>query len=214
MHESFYAAKAKRGLDIAGSLLLLLVTIPIQVLCAAAIALDDGLPVYFHQARVGRDGRIFTLHKFRTMTVGTEMISKGYPTPAMVTKVGRLLRRFSLDEIPQLANMLRGEMSFIGPRPAVQSQVVRYTAEQRGRLVVRPGLTGLAQIRHRNNAPWSRRITTDLEYVRCLSFSQDLWILIQTVPAALKGEAQWVGQTAADVDDLEPDETGTVRTND
>ena len=212
MHEFFYAAKAKRVIDIAGSLILLLATMPFQLLCALAIAADDGLPIYFHQARVGKHGRIFSLHKFRTMTVGTETAAKGYPTPAMVTKSGRLIRRVSFDEIPQLINILRGEMSFVGPRPAVQSQVVRYTSEQRGRLVVRPGLTGLAQVRHRNNAPWSRRITTDLEYIRRLSLRMDFWILLQTVPVALKGEGQLVGQTAADVDDLETDDTGSVST--
>lgn len=213
-HESFYAGSAKRALDIAASSVLLLATFPIQILCAAAIAADDGLPVYFHQARVGRDGRIFTLHKFRTMTVGTDIISKGYPTPAMVTKVGRLLRRLSLDEIPQLLNILRGEMSFVGPRPALQSQVTRYTSEQRGRLVVRPGLTGLAQIRYRNNARFSRRITTDLEYVHGLSITMDLWILLQTIPVALRGEGQLHGQTAADVDDLKADQAKSVQTND
>lgn len=214
MHESFYAAKAKRGLDIAGSLILLLATMPIQLLCALAIAADDGLPIYFHQARAGKHGRIFSLHKFRTMTVGTEAAAKGYPTPAMVTRAGRLIRRVSFDEIPQLINILRGEMSFIGPRPAVPSQVARYTSEQRGRLVVRPGLTGLAQVRHRNNAPWSRRITTDLEYIRRLSLRMDFWILLQTVPVALRGEGQLVGQTAADVDDLAVDEAGSIQTND
>ena len=132
---SFYVARAKRVLDIAGSSILLLVSAPIQVLCAMAVAVSDGRPVYFHQSRVGQDGQIFRLHKFRTMTVGTELISGNYPTPAMVTKVGARLRRWSLDEIPQLTNILRGEMSFVGPRPALPSQVARYTAEQRGRHV-------------------------------------------------------------------------------
>lgn len=200
--QAFYAARAKRVFDIVGSFFLLLLTSPIQVLCAAAVAADDGRPVYFHQSRVGKDGQIFKLHKLRTMTVGTDIISGGYPTPAMVTKVGRILRRLSLDEIPQLTNILRGEMSFVGPRPTLSSQVARYTSEQRGRLVVRPGLTGLAQIRYRNNAPWSLRITTDLEYVHRLSLRLDLWILVRTIPAALKGDGQMSGQTAADVDDL------------
>ena len=200
--QAFYAARAKRVFDIVGSFFLLLLTSPIQVLCAAAVAADDGRPVYFHQSRVGKDGQIFKLHKLRTMTVGTDIISGGYPTPAMVTKVGRILRRLSLDEIPQLTNILRGEMSFVGPRPTLSSQVACYTSEQRGRLVVRPGLTGLAQIRYRNNAPWSLRITTDLEYVHRLSLRLDLWILVRTIPAALKGDGQMSGQTAADVDDL------------
>jgi len=207
---TFYAATLKRVLDIVGSLFLLVLTAPIQALCAAAVAADDGRPVLYHQARVGTDGRIFRLHKFRTMTVGTHALSGGYPTPAMVTKVGRVLRRLSLDEIPQLANILRGEMSFIGPRPALEDQVARYTPQQRGRLVVRPGLTGLAQIRHRTNAPWSRRITTDLEYIRGLSLRMDLSILLRTIPAVLRDEGQLQWQTAEDVDDLGTEEIGTA----
>jgi lipopolysaccharide/colanic/teichoic acid biosynthesis glycosyltransferase len=206
MPHHFYVAKAKRALDFVGSFILLLITAPVQLLCAMAVAANGGRPIYFHQVRVGQDGQIFRLHKFRTMTVGTELISGNYPTPAMVTRVGAALRRWSLDEIPQLANILRGEMSFVGPRPALPSQVARYTAEQRGRHVVRPGLTGLAQIRHRNNALWSRRIITDLEYVRGLSLRMDLWILFRTISVVLKGEGQLVGQTEEDVDDLGPQE--------
>lgn len=200
---SFYATRAKRFFDFVGGLVLLILTLPVRILCAAAIAADDGRPVHFHQERVGKDGQIFELHKFRTMTVGTHAASGGYPTPAMVTKVGNILRRLSLDEIPQLTNILRGEMSFVGPRPTLASQVARYTPEQHGRHLVRPGLTGLAQIRHRNNAPWSKRIITDLEYVDGVSLKMDLWILLQTIPAALKGDGQVSGgQTAVEVDDL------------
>ena len=212
--QPFYVARAKRVLDIVGSSLLLLVTAPILVLLALAVAAGDGRPIFFHQSRVGRDGKIFSLHKFRTMTVGTELIAGSYPTPAMVTRVGRALRRFSLDEIPQLANILRGEMSFVGPRPTLPSQVARYTAEQRGRHVVRPGLTGLAQIRHRNNAPWSQRITTDLEYVRNVSLRMDSWILLRTIPAALTGGGQLIGQTPAEVDDLNPHQIMLDQDND
>src|SRR5665811_1202262 len=127
------------------------------------------------------------------MTVGTHELSGGYPTEAAITRAGRTLRRLSLDEIPQLVNILLGEMSFVGPRPTIPSQVERYTSEQRGRLAVRPGLTGLAQIRHRNSAPWSRRITTDLEYIRGLSLRMDLWILFQTIPTVLsdEGQSEW-----------------------
>jgi lipopolysaccharide/colanic/teichoic acid biosynthesis glycosyltransferase len=203
---TFYTDTLKRVLDIVGSLFLLVLTAPLQALCAAAVAADDGRPVLYHQARVGMDGRIFRLHKFRTMTVGTHALSGGYPTSAMVTTVGRALRRLSLDEMPQLANILRGEMSFVGPRPALESQVVRYTPEQRGRLVVRPGLTGLAQIRHRTNAPWSRRITTDLEYIRGLSLRMDLLILLRTIPAVLRDQGQLEWQTAQDIDDLGAEE--------
>jgi lipopolysaccharide/colanic/teichoic acid biosynthesis glycosyltransferase len=202
-----YEATVKRLLDMAASFLLLVLTSPIQALCAAAVVIDDGRPVLYHQERVGKDGQIFLLHKFRTMTVGTHDLSGGYPTPAMVTRVGRVLRRLSLDEIPQLANILRGQMSFVGPRPALESQVVRYTPQQRGRLVVRPGLTGLAQIRHRTNAPWSRRITTDLEYIRGLCLKMDLSIVLRTIPAVLRDEGQLQWQTAEDIDDLGAEKT-------
>ena len=204
---SFYADTMKRVLDVLGSLLLLVITAPVQAACAAAVAADDGRPVLYHQVRMGRDGRAFKLHKFRTMTVGTDEKFGGYPTPATVTRVGRVLRRLSLDELPQLANILRGEMSFVGPRPALPPQAVRYTSEQRGRLVVRPGITGLAQIRHRTSAPWSRRITTDLEYIRGLSLRMDLWILLRTIPTVLSDEGQSEWKTAKDIDDLGAEET-------
>jgi lipopolysaccharide/colanic/teichoic acid biosynthesis glycosyltransferase len=204
--QTFYAASIKRVLDIVGALFLLVLTAPLLALCAAAVLGDDGRPVLYHQARVGKDGRVFRLHKLRTMTVGTHALFGGYPTPSAVTTVGRALRRLSLDEIPQLANILRGEMSFVGPRPALEDQVVRYTQEQRGRLVVRPGLTGLAQVRHRTTAPWSRRITTDLEYIRGLSLRLDLLILIRTIPAVLGDEGQQQWQTADDIDDLGAEE--------
>jgi lipopolysaccharide/colanic/teichoic acid biosynthesis glycosyltransferase len=213
MPDTFYAARMKRVLDIAGSLFLLVLTAPIQALCAAAIAADDGRPVFFNHTRVGKDGRVLSVHKFRTMTVGTDLMDDGYPTLAMVTKAGLVLRRTSLDELPQLMNILRGEMSFVGPRPAVPSQVERYTSQQRGRLSVRPGLTGLAQIQHRNSAPWSRRITTDLEYVRDVSFKLDLLIMIRTIPAALSGEGIVMGQVAGDVDDLGGEQPRSDRTN-
>ena len=210
---SFYAVRVKRALDIAGSLLLLVLTSPVLVLCAAAIAADDGRPIFFTHSRVGKDGRLFSIHKFRTMTVGTDSAFQGYPPDAAVTSAGRVLRRLSLDEFPQLINILRGEMSFVGPRPTLPSQVERYTAQQRGRLSVRPGLTGLAQIRYRDSAPWSRRITTDLEYVHAVSFKLDLLIMLRTVPAALTGEGQ-MGGTQEEIDDLGGDEPRPDRAND
>ena len=197
-----YARHVKRALDFAGSALLLGVTSPIYGACALAIRTTSGKPVHFHQVRVGQDGVPFRIHKFRTMIVDTERASGNYPTRAAVTPIGSFLRRTSLDELPQLINILRGEMSFVGPRPALPSQVDRYTSEQRRRLEVRPGLTGLAQVRHRNSATWSRRIITDLEYVTQLSPRLDLRIVLMTIPKALTGEGQIIGQSLADVDDL------------
>jgi lipopolysaccharide/colanic/teichoic acid biosynthesis glycosyltransferase len=136
------------------------------------------------------------------MTVGTDQMFGGYPGLDQMTRIGRILRRFSLDEIPQLANVLAGDMSLVGPRPALSSQVERYTAQQRCRLAVRPGLTGLAQIRYRDDAVWSQRITSDLEYIRSMSLQLDLSILLRTVPSVLRGEGQLTWQSASDVDDL------------
>jgi len=200
----FYARHVKHPLDVVGSAGLLLATAPVHAVCAALVATTSGRPVYFHQERSGKDGVPFRVHKLRTMRNGTEQRSGNYPTEDMVTLVGSFLRRSSLDELPQLFNVLRGEMSFVGPRPALPSQVARYTAQQRERLLVRPGVTGLAQIKYRNAAPWSVRIESDREYVKNLSFLNDLRILVMTLPSVLFGHGQVVGQSAAEVDDLAP----------
>lgn len=199
---TFYSRRVKRLLDLAVSFLLIVFTSPIQVACGLAVVLFDGKPIFFTQKRTGRNGRPIAITKFRTMTPGTEARANNYPSPEMVTTVGRLLRRTSLDELPQLKSVLIGEMSLVGPRPALQSQVDRYTHEQRERLRVRPGLTGLAQIRHRNNAPWSVRIDVDREYIESISFLGDMKILLLTIPAALKAEGQMIGQSFYQVDDL------------
>jgi lipopolysaccharide/colanic/teichoic acid biosynthesis glycosyltransferase len=198
---TFYVVRVKRGLDIVGAAVLLILLSPVIAICAAAILIDDGPPIFYSHERVGKDGRPFKVHKLRTMTVGTDRTYGGYPAPASITKVGTLLRRLSLDEFPQLVNIVAGQMSFVGPRPTIASQVQRYTPEQRGRLAVRPGLTGLAQIRYRDSAPWSVRIASDLEYVRSLSFRGDLLIALRTVPAVMSGQGQ-MGGTPAQIDDL------------
>jgi len=199
---SLYLKGGKRSLDLVISGVASLVLLPVHIACAAAVAFTSGRPIYFRQARAGRDGQEFDLVKFRTMTVGTHEISGGYPTSAMVTPVGRWLRKLSLDEIPQLLNIFKGDMSLVGPRPALTDQVQRYTARQRQRLVVRPGLTGLAQVRYRNNAPWSLRIESDLEYIEELSAWTDFKILLRTIPAVLFGAGVVTGQTVDQVDDL------------
>jgi lipopolysaccharide/colanic/teichoic acid biosynthesis glycosyltransferase len=205
-----YARSLKRALDLVGGCLLLAATAPLHGICALAVVLDSGRPVYFHQRRTGHQGREFRLHKLRTMAVGTDERSGGYPTADMVTGVGMFLRRWSLDELPQLMNIVRGDMSFVGPRPALPDQVRRYTTHQRRRLEARPGLTGLAQIRHRNDAPWSVRIESDIEYVDRISLLTDLRLLLTTLPAVLSGSGQRTGQSAAEVDDLPEMAPGTV----
>jgi lipopolysaccharide/colanic/teichoic acid biosynthesis glycosyltransferase len=202
--DSFYNKHAKRWCDAVAGAALLTATSPVLLACAVAIKLDDSGPVFFHQLRAGKRGQPFTVHKLRTMTVGTDQIDGGYPTPTMVTRVGRWVRRLSLDEIPQLWNITIGEMSFVGPRPTLPDQVARYTERQFRRLDARPGLTGLAQIRFRNAAPWSVRIEADLEYVENISLSTDLRVLLGTIPAVLFANGQSIGETAATIDDLGP----------
>lgn len=190
---TLYARRLKRPLDIALSGAALLAGAPLLAGIAAAIKVDSTGPVFFTQPRVGLDGEVFDVLKFRSMRSpeesvhpdGTEMTNS-----ERVTRVGRVLRRTSLDEVPQLINVLRGDMSVVGPRPALPYQVERYTAEQRGRLAVRPGITGLAQVSGRNSLTWDRKITLDLQYVRDLSFLNDLRIIARTAQAVLSPEGQ------------------------
>lgn len=201
----WYVRRGKRILDVLGASALLVATAPIQLACAAAIVADDGGPVFYLHERVGRNGKLFWLRKFRSMRVGTDRREGVYPTQSSVTKVGAVIRRTSLDELPQLINVLFGDMSLVGPRPALPSHADRYTDEQRRRLSVLPGVTGLAQIRHRNAATWSTRIRTDIDYIESLSLWRDLKIMLATVPAVLSARGQIVGQSASDVDDLGPE---------
>jgi lipopolysaccharide/colanic/teichoic acid biosynthesis glycosyltransferase len=160
---------------------------PALALAALAIKLEDGGPVLYRQRRVGKDGVEFELLKLRTMVVGAEALGAGYAVnegDPRITRVGRVLRRLSLDELPQLWNVLRGDMSVIGPRPTLAYQVERYTPRQRRRLEVKPGLTGWAQVHGRARLPWEERIELDLWYVEHRSPWVDLLILLKT-PLAL-----------------------------
>lgn len=177
--------RGKRAIDLA---LLAAVAAPAVLLgavCALAIRLTSRGPVLFRQVRVGRDGREFEVLKFRTMIAGDNPI---VPDPSRITTVGRWLRRLSLDELPQLVNVARGDMSVVGPRPTLPYQVERYTDRQRGRLAVRPGLTGWAQINGRNALSWPDRIELDLEYVARQSIWLDLRIVARTARAMLSGD--------------------------
>ena len=178
-----------RALDVTGSALALSLASPVLALAALAIKLEDGGAVLYRQERVGRDGVPFELLKLRTMVVGAESIGAGFAVERgdpRITKVGRVLRRLSLDELPQLWNVLRGDMSLIGPRPTLRYQVERYTDRQRRRLDVRPGITGWAQIHGRATLPWDERIELDVWYVEHRSVALDLKILLRT-PLALFG---------------------------
>jgi lipopolysaccharide/colanic/teichoic acid biosynthesis glycosyltransferase len=178
-----------RAADVALAGVGLVLASPLLAAAALAIKLEDGGPVVFRQTRVGRDGRDFALLKLRSMTVGAEHTGAGYAVDrgdARITRVGRVLRRTSIDELPQLWNVVRGDMSLIGPRPTLRYQVDRYTEHQRRRLEIRPGLTGWAQVQGRATLAWADRIELDVWYVDHRSPSLDLKILLRT-PLALFG---------------------------
>ena len=176
-----------RGTRLVDLAVLAVVALPAAVLgaiCAVAVRLTSPGPVLFRQERVGMGGAPFEMLKFRSMRTGVNPV---FPDADRITPVGRILRRTSLDELPNLINVARGEMSVVGPRPTLAYQVERYDDRQRTRLVVRPGLTGLAQINGRNELTWPERIEFDLEYVDRQSALLDLRILVSTVGVLLTG---------------------------
>ena len=178
-----------RVLDVAIAGAGLALTSPLLAAAAVAVKIGDGGPVLFKQTRVGKDGRDFELLKLRTMVVGAERQGAGYAVnrgDPRITRVGRFLRRTSLDELPQLWNVVRGDMSLIGPRPTLRYQIERYTERQRRRLEVLPGITGWAQIHGRAALSWDERIELDVWYVDHRSPRTDLLILLRT-PLALLG---------------------------
>jgi lipopolysaccharide/colanic/teichoic acid biosynthesis glycosyltransferase len=179
-----------RPLDLALALVLLVVTAPLLGLAALAIKLESRGPVFYRQRRVGKDARPFELVKLRTMVPGAETMGAGIYVlegDARITRVGGLLRRFSLDELPNLINVVRGELAIVGPRPTVQEQVDRYTERQRRRLEVKPGITGWAQINGRTSLPWPDRIELDVWYVEHRSLRLDLRILARTARMLASG---------------------------
>jgi len=175
--------RAKRALDVVGASIGLALSAPILAASALAVRLEDGGPVFFRQERVGIAGSTFTVVKLRTMVVGAEGKGAGYAVDrgdARITRVGRLLRGASIDELPQLWNVLVGDMSLVGPRPTLAYQVERYDERQRRRLDVRPGLTGWAQVNGRAALSWPERIELDVWYVEHRSLALDLRILLRT----------------------------------
>jgi lipopolysaccharide/colanic/teichoic acid biosynthesis glycosyltransferase len=179
-----------RAFDILAAVLGLALLSPLLLIAVIAIKLGDRGPVLYRQRRVGRDGREFEMLKLRTMVEGSDpvgvgtVVTRGDPR---VTAAGRVLRRTSLDEIPNLVNVLRGEMAIVGPRPTIQAQVDQYTDRQRRRLEVKPGITGWAQVRGRAGIPWEERIELDLWYVEHRGAALDLRILLRTVWLLVSG---------------------------
>ncbi len=188
----------ERGLDVVISLAGTVLSAPVIAVLALAIRLESsGHPIY-RQSRVGRDGEPFSIYKLRTMVHGAEMIGAGLAIQQgdeRITRLGSLLRRYSLDELPNLWNVLAGEMSIVGPRPTIEVQVAQYTARQRGRLAVKPGITGWAQVNGRASLPWSERIELDLWYAEHRSPILDLKIMAQTVQMVLGGQGLYKGET-------------------
>ena len=185
------ALALKRAFDLLVATTTLTLLSPFIGLAAIAIKLDDRGPVFYIQTRVGRDGKLFRCVKFRTMVVGAENEGLGLEVAQddeRITRVGRLLRNWTLDEIPQLFNVLKGDMSIVGPRPTVPEQVARYTARDRRRLEVKPGMAGWAWIHGRNSIPWRKRIDLDIWYVDNWSPSLDVRILLRSFAMLLRRE--------------------------
>lgn len=176
-----YAKYIKRLLDILLSLTILVVLSPLLLVLCILVRNKLGSPIFFQQERPGLHEKIFTMYKFRTMTDKRDAEGKLLPDKDRLTKFGKLLRATSLDELPEFFNILKGDMSFIGPRPLLVSYLPYYTETEALRHTVRPGLTGLAQVSGRNFLDWDRRLAKDVEYVKGLSFQMDLKVLFLTV---------------------------------
>ena len=191
-------ALVRRALDLVIAGAVCAVTAPVVALLALVVRLESrGHPIYT-QTRVGKDGALFEIYKLRTMVHGAEFTGAGLAIQEgddRITRLGRFLRRYSLDELPNLWNVLRGEMSIIGPRPTLQVQVDQYTERERGRLAVKPGITGWAQVNGRASLPWSERIELDLWYVEHRTLALDFEILVRTVRMVVTGQGLYKGET-------------------
>lgn len=181
-----YRKIGKRFLDLLLSSVAIVLLSPVFLVTAILVRIKLGSPVLFHQERPGLHEKIFTLCKFRTMTDARDASGELLPDSERLTKFGKLLRSTSLDELPELFNIWKGDMSIIGPRPLLVSYLPWYTEEERLRHTVRPGLTGLAQVSGRNYLDWDKRLAKDVEYVRNLSFRMDLKVLFMTVAVVFK----------------------------
>lgn len=200
-----FRSAARRAIDVLGAATGLLLLSPLLVGTAVAIRIDSPGPVLFRQTRIGKRGRPFTMYKFRSMRITAEaekhalgnsnesrdgVLFKMKQDPR-VTRVGRIVRRLSIDELPQLMNILRGDMSIVGPRPALPSEVAQYDFEARKRLQARPGLTCLWQIGGRSELAFSEQVDLDLRYLQSRSFAKDIEIIARTVPAVIHGKGAY-----------------------
>ena len=176
----------KRPLDIMLALVAITLLSPVLLVVALLVRINLGSPIIFKQHRPGMNERIFSMYKFRTMTNERDANGELLPNKVRLTNFGRFLRSTSLDELPEIVNILKGDMSFIGPRPLVPEYLPYYTAEERMRHSVKPGLSGLAQINGRNIASWEQRFHYDIEYVKNITFLGDLKIIVKTIVKVIK----------------------------
>lgn len=197
-----YRRFLKRPLDLTLSLIALIILSPLLALISVLVAARLGRPIVFTQTRPGLHGKPFTIYKFRTMTDERDAEGNLLQDADRLTRFGRFLRSTSLDELPELFNVLKGDMSLVGPRPLLMQYLDRYTPEQARRHEVRPGITGLAQVKGRQEIVFSRRLAYDIEYIDNLSLSLDLRILYTTVRQVFSRSGVIPGQDVSDVDDL------------
>jgi lipopolysaccharide/colanic/teichoic acid biosynthesis glycosyltransferase len=188
----------RRAVDITVAATALVLASPVLLLAIVAIRLESKGGAFYRQRRVGLDGREFDVLKLRTMVDGAEHMGAGLAVnagDARITRIGKLLRRASLDELPNLINVLRGEMAIVGPRPTLPHQVAQYTERERGRLAIRPGITGWAQVNGRTSLPWTQRIELDLWYIEHRTWRLDLEILWRSARMVFGGEGLYKGTT-------------------
>ena len=183
-----YAKYIKRILDFTLSLVALIILMPLMIILWVLVRIKLGKPAIFKQQRPGKNEKIFTLYKFRTMTDEKDENGNLLPDEQSLTKFGKFLRSTSLDELPELWNIVKGDMSIVGPRPQLVKDMVFMTEQQRKRHKVRQGLTGLAQINGRNNITWEQKINYDLEYINNVSFKNDCKIILKTIEKVFKRE--------------------------
>ena len=183
-----YAKYIKRILDLILSLMALIVLMPLMIIIGILVRINLGSPIIFKQKRPGKNEKIFTLYKFRTMTDKRDIDGNLLPDEYRLTKFGKFLRSTSLDELPELLNIIKGDMAIVGPRPLLVEYLPYYTEEEKHRHDVRPGLTGLAQVNGRNAISWEEKLKYDTEYIKKNSFYSDLKIIVKTIKKTIKRE--------------------------
>ena len=189
-----YAKYIKRTLDLILSLMALIVLMPLMIIIGILVRINLGSPIIFKQKSPGKNEKIFTLYKFRTMTDKRDIDGNLLPDEYRLTKFGKFLRSTSLDELPELINIIKGDMAIVGPRPLLVEYLPYYTEEEKHRHDVRPGLTGLAQVNGRNLLEWDERLKKDLEYINSISVKNDLFIIFRTIINVIKRKDIAVGR--------------------